>query len=355
MSSKQEILANFDPNGPASYGNIFGLPFDEETADVIIVPIPWEVTVSYSAGTADAPEAILAASTQVDLFLKDIPEAWKAGIHMLPVPENIRKDSDRFRETAKKYINWLEEGGDEVIADSVKIIPHTIDDVAEKLIIYIQSLTRKYLQRKKLVGLLGGDHSIPLGFIKALGEFYPSFGILQIDAHADLRKAYEDFTYSHASIMYNALQVPQVKKLIQVGIRDLCQEEYDIIVQEQEKIVTYFDEDIKRHNYEGILWHEQCLHIVDQLPEYVYISFDIDGLDPKLCPNTGTPVPGGLEFNEAVHLMKTVVKSGRKIIGFDLNEVSPRSDNEWDANVGARMLYQMSTIMAASQGRLKLL
>ena len=351
MASKKELIASFDPNGPASHGQIFGLPFDEETAEIIIVPVPWEVTVSYSAGTANGPDHILAASTQVDLFIKDIPDAWKAGIYMLPISADIKKESDKNREMAKKYITWLEEGKGE-ITDSVKVIPRTIDDVAEKLIIYVQSQTRKYLQRNKLVGLLGGDHSTPLGFMKALGEFYPKYGILQIDAHADLRKAYEDFTYSHASIIYNALQLPQVSRVVQVGIRDLCQEEYDYMDKHKDRVVTFFDEDIKHNIYEGINWHEQCLRMVEQLPEYVYITFDIDGLDPKLCPNTGTPVPGGFEFHEAVHLIKTVVKSGRKIIGFDLNEVSP-SEDEWDANVGARLLYQLSNLMAVSQGRLK--
>lgn len=353
MSSKEEILENFDPNGPALTGKLFGLPFDEETADIIIVPVPWEVTVSYSVGTADGPSAILDASSQVDLFLKSIPQAWSSGIYMLPVPENIKNDSDRYRETAAKYIHWLEESGEEEIPDSVKIIPETINDVSEKLNIYVQSKTRKYLQKNKLVGLLGGDHSTPLGFIRALSEFHPEFGILQIDAHADLRKAYEDFTYSHASIIYNALAVKQVKKVVQVGIRDLCQEEFDVITNNSERIKTFFDEDLKRNMYEGKSWNSLCDEIIAELPENVYITFDIDGLDPKLCPNTGTPVPGGFEFHEVIHLFQVLVRSGRKIIGFDLNEVSP-GDNEWDANVGARILYNLSNLMSASHGKLKL-
>jgi agmatinase len=352
MSSKKEILLNFDPNGPASQGKLFGLPFDEDTADIIIIPVPWEVTVSYSKGTANGPEAILAASVQVDLFLKDIPEAWSAGIYMLPVPENIKADSAKNREAAAQYIQWLEQGSDEGAAESMNAIPEKINQAAENLNTTIQSQARKYLQQGKLVGLLGGDHSTPLGLIRAMGEAYPEFGILQIDAHADLRKAYEDFTYSHASISYNALQIEQVKKIVQVGIRDLGQDEYDFIMQDR-RVKAFFDEDIKKNMYKGKGWHEQCRQIVEQLPEHVYITFDIDGLDPKLCPNTGTPVPGGLEFNEAVYLIKAVVYSGRKIIGFDLNEVSPGND-EWDANVGARMLYHMSNLMAASQGRLNM-
>ena len=353
MKNKEEVLADFDPNGPALTGKLFGLPFDEENADIIIIPVPWEVTVSYSEGTADGPSAILEASSQVDLFLKNIPKAWTSGIYMLPIPEDIKNDSDRYREIAAKYIHWLEENSEEKIPDSVKIIPQTINDVSEKLNIYVQSKTRKYLQRNKLVGLLGGDHSTPLGFIRALGEFYDDFGILQLDAHADLRKAYEDFTYSHASIMYNALEVPQVSHLVQVGIRDLCQEEFDVIVNHPQRITTFFDEDLKQAIYQGQTWAALCEKIVNKLPKHVYISFDIDGLDPKLCPHTGTPVPGGFEFHQVIFLLQTVVASGRQIIGFDLNEVSPGED-EWDANVGARLLYNLSNLMATSQGKLLL-
>jgi agmatinase len=202
-----------------------------------------------------------------------------------------------------------------------------------------------------MVGLLGGDHSTPLGFLRALSEKYERFGILQIDAHADLRKAYEGFTYSHASIMYNALKLPSVSRLIQVGIRDFCEEEQDVINRSRGRISTFFDEDLKAWRYKGETWDALCNSIIKELPANVYISFDIDGLDPKLCPNTGTPVAGGLEFQEAIYLIKKVAQS-RKIIGFDLCEVAP-GQNDWDANVGARLLYNLCNWMAVSQGKLK--
>jgi agmatinase len=114
------------------------------------------------------------------------------------------------------------------------------------------------------------------------------------------------------------------------------------------RIVTHFDRELKHAVYRGTPTAGLHDRIVRQLPRKVYISFDIDGLDPGLCPSTGTPVPGGLAFEEALHLIETVVRSGRKIIGLDLNEVSPGSD-EWDANVGARLLYRMINLMARSQ------
>jgi agmatinase len=117
-------------------------------------------------------------------------------------------------------------------------------------------------------------------------------------------------------------------------------------------VTTYFDRDLKHEQYNGKTWAQQVEHIVEQLPENVYISFDIDGLDRKLCPNTGTPVAGGLEFEQAAYLMQSVVKSGKKIIALDLNEVAPGDNDEWDANVGARMLLRMCNFMALSNNRM---
>ena len=128
----------------------------------------------------------------------------------------------------------------------------------------------------KMVALLGGDHSTSLGMIKALSEDYESFGVLQIDAHADLRKAYENFEYSHASISYNILKLPQISKLVQVGIRDYCHSEA-ILAKENNRILTFYDKDIKEDLYEGKAWKVICDGIVEQLPDDVYITIDIDG------------------------------------------------------------------------------
>jgi agmatinase len=198
------------------------------------------------------------------------------------------------------------------------------------------------------VGLLGGDHSTPLGFFKAIGEKHGSFGILQIDAHFDLRESYEGFKYSHASVMYNALkEIPQLDKLVQVGIRDYGDNEWKIVCDSEFKVISYFDRELKDRMYEGQSWKEIAEEIVNHLPEKVYLSFDIDGLDPKLCPNTGTPVMGGLESEQVFYILRKIIQSGRKLIGFDLNEVGV-STTEWDENVGARILYKLCNLLLAS-------
>ena len=210
--------------------------------------------------------------------------------------------------------------------------------------------TTEWLNRGKLVGLVGGDHSTPLGFIKALGERYEEFGVLHIDAHADLREAYEGFTYSHASIMYNVLnEVESVKKIVQVGVRDYCDDEVALVAGSEGRVVQFDDWRLAAERFEGTTWAEQCRKIVELLPEKVYVSFDIDGLSAELCPGTGTPVAGGLSFHQAVYLLDSVLRSGRRIIGFDLVEVAPKgNDDEWDANVGARMLYKLCGLILKS-------
>ena len=204
------------------------------------------------------------------------------------------------------------------------------------------------MEAGKLVGLLGGDHSSPLGFYKAIAEKHGDFGILQIDAHCDLRESYENFKYSHASIMYNALkEIPELTKLVQIGTRDysLCELEY--IKNSNNRVVTYFDRDIKERGFEGESWQKITDDIIAQLPQKVYLSFDIDGLDPKLCPNTGTPVQGGFETQQIYYLLRKILQSDRQLIGFDLNEVGV-STNEWDENVGARILFKLCNLMIAS-------
>jgi agmatinase len=341
-------LSQFDVNAVGNpNNNLFSLPFPEEDAQLVIVPVPWEVTVSYTAGTARAPEHILNASLQVDLFDPDYKDEWRKGFYLRPSDKKVLMKSDYLRKEAELYINYIAQG--EIVADN-KFMCKTLKEINEGsnfLNNWVYEQTKDLLDKGKLVGLLGGDHSAPLGFYKAIAEKYNDFGILHIDAHCDLRKCYEGFKYSHASVMYNALEeIPQLKKLVQVGVRDFCDEEFNYMVGSGERVLTYFDKDIKERQYEGQTWKTIASEIVDHLPQNVYISFDIDGLDPKLCPHTGTPVQGGFETEQIFYLFKKVLQSGRKLIGFDLVEVGV-SRNEWDENVGARCLFKLCNMMVA--------
>lgn len=342
-------LKDFDPNSVGNINNnIFGLPFSEEESRLVILPIPWEVTVSYNAGTARAPDHIFTASLQVDLYDAEVQDAWKQGIFMRPVDKKILTKSDYLRKEAELYINYISQG--DVVSEN-KFMCKSVKEINEGSLFlnnWVYEQTKAILEKGKLVALLGGDHSTPLGFIKAMGEKYEDFGILQIDAHCDLRKAYEGFNYSHASIMYNTLEeTPQVKKIVQVGIRDYCDEELAYANDSNGRVSIFFDRDIKAAFYEGKNWSVVVDEIVEQLPKNVYVSFDIDGLDPKLCPHTGTPVQGGLETEQVFYLLKKMRAAGKKIIGFDLNEVGVSRD-EWDENVASRILYRLCNLLIDS-------
>jgi agmatinase len=148
--------------------------------------------------------------------------------------------------------------------------------------------------------------------------------------------------------MFNALRdIPEITRIVQVGIRDYSDSEFHYIQDSGERVIAYFDKDIRERFYEGDTWRKIAEEIIDRLPQNVYLSFDIDGLDPKLCPHTGTPVQGGFDTEQVFYLVKLLLRSGRNLIGFDLSEVGISSD-EWDENVGARVLFKLCHFMVAS-------
>lgn len=324
----------FDPNAPASAGaGIFGLDVTEADASVVLVPVPYEATVSYGSGARGGPEAILEASKQVDLYDLETGSPYEAGIFLVPADPRILELDAQAKAEARKVISG--EGSEEERARALHFVNEASNEVNERAYRQVLDL----LQRGKIAGAIGGDHSCAYGPIRAHAEHYGEIGVLHVDAHADLREAYMGFTWSHASIMNCVLErLPQVKKLVQLAIRDLGPAEREMIDADT-RIDTYFDPVLARARARGKLIETFEL-AVSKLPEKVYVSVDIDGLDPRYCPSTGTPVPGGLDFNELSMLLEAVVDSGRTIVGFDLMEVAPGGD-EWDGNVGARVLYKL--------------
>ncbi|MEJ7740140.1 MAG: arginase family protein [Chitinophagaceae bacterium] len=344
-------LSQFDSTITANpNNNIFGLPFNEEQARVIILPVPWEVTVRCSSGTARAPEHIFKASLQVNLFDSDNEEGWKQGFYMKNYDKKVLLKSDYLRKEAELYIGYISKG-EQVMKNT--FMSKSLKEINEGSLFlnnWVYEQTKELLNKNKLVGLLGGDHSTPLGFYKALAEKHGDFGILQIDAHCDLRKMFQSFTYSHASIMYNALsEIPQLKQLLQVGARDYGHDEWEFICSNKERLFLYSDKKIKERQFEGETWKQITDEIVGRLPDKVHFSFDIDGLDPKSCPNSGAPVPGGMETEQVFYLIKSIIDSGRKLIGFDLCEVGT-GENNLDASVGARILWRLCNMLLLSNG-----
>ena len=324
--------------------NVFGLNTAQEEAQIILLPVCWDVTASYGKGTYHGPESIAKASPQLDLYDYDFGDISKKGIHMLPKSEAIEKHYRVAMPMGKRVIDYFDENENGNISEDILQAQKIVNEESHKMMDYVHYYAQDFLNRGKFMAVIGGDHSCPLGLIKALCEKYKGdFGILHIDAHADLRAAYQGFEFSHASIMYNALQLNESpKKIVQVGVRDFCEEEKNLIERDK-RIKTFFGPQLFAESFQGKTWQQHCEEIINELPENVYISFDIDGLDPEYCPNTGTPVAGGLSFSQAEHLLRILKASGKKLIGFDLCEVAPnpRGFDEWDGNVGARILYKL--------------
>lgn len=336
-------MSNFDPNGVGiANGNLFGFPVKESEADIVIIPIPWDATASYGKGTSDGPKAILDASTQLDFYHPKLEDAWKTKVYLTPISKEWADINSKLCIEAIEYIAFLENGGKIEENIDFQTTVNTINEASNALKNNLKERATSLMNEGKIVGVLGGEHSVPLGLLEAIDEQGKPFGILQVDAHADLRDAYEGFEQSHASIMFNALKnCKNLSKLVQVGIRDIAQSEVDLITNSNGRISTYFDWNLKEGQFNGETWNSQVDKIINDLPDLVYISFDIDGLSPELCPNTGTPVIGGFKLEEINYLFFKLVESGKRIVGFDLNEVSPGNDGDWDANVGARALWNL--------------
>ena len=334
-------MPDVDPNAAACGEGIFGLDTSPQEAGVILVPVPFDATTSYRPGAARGPEAILQASYQIDLHDREVGDPWRAGIALLdPLPEIVGHGT-----TARRLVEELRERHDE---DKLARVNQLCGEVNER----VAAEVSHWLHSGRLVGTIGGDHATAYGSIQAHAGHFGEFGILHIDAHADLRREYEGFTWSHASVMEAVCRhLPAVSRLVQVGVRDFCEEEAGRIADASGRIVTFFDADMNERLFTGATWAAIVAEIVEALPQRVYISFDIDGLDPNLCPHTGTPVPGGLSFPRACYLLRAVARSGRQIIGFDLVEVAPgpAGGDEWDGNVGARLLYKLIGVALQSR------
>lgn len=347
--SKNSRKPKFDATTTiSSEFGIFGIPLSEAECQLVMLPVPWEVTTSYGKGASNGPRIIRHASEQIDLFDFETKTAYEAGYFMKEVSEETMNKSRNFKEIAQKVIHMKTEQSDDTA--TIEKLTAQVNQASRELTDWVYTETKKILNAGKLFGLVGGDHSTPLGAIKAICEKHSNgtrseVGVLHIDAHSDTRKAYQGFEQSHASIMYNVMNLPEgsrPQKLVQVGIRDFCEEEYDF-VKSHSDVKTFFDVGVKQRLLKGESWASVASDIISELPRKVYISFDIDGLDPRFCPSTGTPVIGGLSTDEVFFLFNTLAASGRQIVGFDLNEVSTgeADESEWDGNVGARMLYKL--------------
>lgn len=331
----------------------FGAKVSFDESKIVLLPVPWEVTASYGQGTSEAPLYIKEASHQLDFFTRD-QGAYNHCLYFSDMDPEISLLNEKTMTLARRIIDSWEEGKVPSAAETPLL--EEVNKACKKMVNWVYRESEKIFKAGKIPALVGGDHSVSEGILKLLSEKHKGdYGILHIDAHMDMRKSFQGFEHSHASVMYNVLnQNPSPKRLMQVGIRDFCEEEY---LQKQEKLLWYFDEDIQKRLFAGESWLKICDEIVSLLPQNIYVSLDVDGLEWSCAPHTGTPVPGGLSYNQVLFLLKEIKNQNKKLIGFDVVETScgkgkPSSYSFWNGNVSARLIYLLCGV-AFSRSNLK--
>ena len=263
--------------------------YDLEHARYVLLPVPYDGTSTFVKGADKGPQAILDASDSLELY--DVQyqiEACNAGIH-----------TDQ----------------------------HTYDlSTPDKMVQSVYQRVKHFMEMRKFPILLGGEHSVSVGAIKAMSEQYEDLTVLQIDAHADLRDEYHDSIYNHACVMCRAQDYARV---VQVGIRNVCTEEMHNLVPEN----VFYAHDI----YNAEEWMDKA---VERLTQNVYVTFDLDGLDPSILPATGTPLPGGLQWYPTLRFLDKVFRQ-RNVVGFDVVELCPQPDNKVSDVLAATLVYKM--------------
>ena len=329
----------FDPNAPSESGSgVFGLHEDLGTAAVELIPVPIDATASYGTGSSAGPDAIREASHQVDLEDDQFGGFWPAGMVMREPDLRVTQINTRLRE----LVAAARTGDSTVLGE--------INRLGEEYTVLVRTRCESAIAAGRVPGVIGGEHAVSLGAMAAAAAAGP-LGVLHIDAHFDLREAYEGFTHSHASVMFNAVdRIPSIERVVSVGVRDFCVEERDRAHALGDRWVSHTDRTMSRRLAGGERFGVIAAEIASALPDRVYITMDIDGLDPALCPGTGTPVPGGLSFAHWCALLDALSAAGKTIAGFDLVEVAPHPAlGEWDANVGARVLFKLCGLAIRSR------
>ena len=345
MSMKHNFLKNIlGGDGAVDGGFYFGDKSAPSKADVVIVSAPWSVTADFGRGATYTPDAIIDASTGGDCYDAPTGITIAGRVATAEIDYNIQEMSEHLGREAERIAHHAS-ADTSVVGDYVaRKVTHINEGFAEmQTAIYKQ--TKHWASKAKRIAVVGGDHSVAFGAVKALSEQHEDMGVLFIDAHADFCREGEIFNYSHRSIARNIVEeIPAVARLVEVGVRNISEVESKEL-QANNRVELFLAEEIAARRFEGESWGDICREVVGKLPQKVYVSLDIDALKIEFCNNTNAPVPGGMTFDEVVYLVKTVVESGREVVGFDLSEVVSSIGDKMDAIVGARLLAKMCVAM----------
>ncbi|MEH6512736.1 agmatinase [Maribacter arcticus] len=268
-----------------------------EKSKIILIPVPYDGTSTWGKGADKGPEAFLEASENMELYdIETDSEVYKQGIHLTdPITENSSP---------------------------------------EAMVNEVHAITKDFIKRNKFVTLFGGEHSMSIGSIRAFNECFDNLTVLQIDAHADLRESYEGTKYNHACAVYEA---NQTTNLVQVGIRSMDAIEKTLMDEEK----TFFAHDMVNDEY----WMDK---VIEAMTENVFITLDLDALDPSIMPSTGTPEPGGLFWYETLEFLKQVFED-KNVVGFDIVELCPNKNDKSSDFLAAKLYYKMLSYKFAGQ------
>ena len=268
-----------------------------DSAKAVILPVPYEQSTSFLKGTAQGPQAILNAAGQIELFDEKLKrEPFRIGIHVLPFM--------------------------------------AISPDPEKFLGHVETEILFHLKQSKLVIMLGGEHTLTIGGVKAAKKIFPNLGVVQIDAHADLRDSYQNNVFSHACAMRRIIDDIS---LFQIGIRSLSKEEFQLM--QERNITTLFSHELSDRNLDSFF---------AKLPENIYLTIDMDGFDPAVVPGVGTPEPGGLTWEKVDQILERI-SARSKIRAFDIVELRPLADEARSEITAARLLYRILGYSARDQ------
>jgi agmatinase len=288
--------------------NFLALPSESSaynSSGIVVIPVPYEHTVSYGVGAKDGPRAILSASRYIEFYDEEL-------------------DRELCFDTGIATVRPLSFGGKQKKVD-------------ESAVSYIEQKVSAVLDDDKFAAVIGGEHTITAGSAAAHVKKYPELSILQFDAHSDFREAYEGNRYSHASVMARVAEFIDPAKIVQIGIRAQAREE--AVYAKENNVNTFYAYEIRQGRYNRLLknWEDQ---VIEKLGDMVYITFDVDYFDPSVMPATGTPEPNGMFWSETMTLLGKLGQR-KRIIGFDVVELAPMKGlHHPDASV-AKLVYKI--------------
>lgn len=340
----------FDPNTiTPDNGNYFGISLEPEASALVLLSAPWDATSSLYAGSSYAPDAIIEMSRFVDFYEPLAPNSWRKGIATIPIDYSIQDLSHRLHPDTERLTKLHDEFGISVIDNLMydRRLKRVNEGSVEINNMLFQQ-TQQWLDKGKIVGVIGGDQSISYSAIKAMGYKYEHFGVIRIGSKCDMHEAYQGFDFSHASTMYNVMRdVPQLEQLALVGVQEFSPIEWER-ASSNARVKLFTAQDIWTQQFEGRTWAEQVDDIIATMPENVYIALNISGLVCECSPRKGRISNGGLSLFQFVYLINRVVASGRRIVGFDLTDVTPGVENKRDILVVARLLFKMCSVALKS-------